>query len=286
MGKTFTDRSQRRISDSVRYTEAEQRNLAGPGRPPALVPHDICRFEMVAALSLPQNGPGTSVAYKLRWEPTQTHVGMSYDTLARIGSLPTDSNFDRNAIPAEQWSGDYSGGYPPDDHLERILLLDGLRNHSKMLTEGDDVGAYGVAWKPHDSLARRLYATGEPFWEILTMQTPGRFVGHLQSALTVDTASVTARAFRQDGTSATAGHVTLDGYDPFGPGWIAKNGNVDITVYNPPGIATQYVFKGDNGGVVWCAWNMRLGQYYIYQAECPAVTDGESYLGREYYSTG
>ena len=282
MAKYFSDRAAPRIANSVRYTEQEQRDTRGPPRWILPVPHEICRFEMTAALSLPQNGPGTSWAYKSRWKPDSSHEGLDYDTFT------TKNDY---AVPATKWQGDYEGL----GSGEKIIVLDHLRTHSKMATEGEDVGAYGLAWKPHDSRALFTGAqpTGDPegpktdypFWEILYMQTPGDFVGHVQSALTTSTASVVVRAFRQDGTTATTGHVTFDGYDVFGPGWIAGTGggNVDITVYNQPGAVTSYLFEADDGGVVYCKWNMRLSKYYIYQAECPEVTDAESYLGDEYY---
>lgn len=284
MGKYFSDRAADRIAVTVRDSEQRRRDTGGPPRLHLPVPHEICRFEMGAALSVPQNGPGVSWAHKLRWKNDSSHVGWDY------GEFTSKWGY---TVPAETWMGDYE----VLENLERIVVVDFMRNHSKMATAGDDVGAYGLAWKPHDSIAQftEAQATGdpsghkraEPFWEILWMQTPGDFVGHVQSALTTSTASVRARAFRQDGTTATTGHVTFGGYDVFGPEWIDDtdkgNGNVDIDVYNQPGAVTQYLFEADSGGVVYCKWNMRLSKYYIYQAECPEVTDAESYLAGEYY---
>jgi hypothetical protein len=97
------------------------------------------------------------------------------------------------------------------------------------------------------------------------MQTPGMFTGALDSELTTSTASVSVTAFRADKGS---GHITWDGYDPFGDGWSAANGGAKITVYNLPA-DSDYIFEGSSGNTAFCEWNMREGKYYFTQMQCP-----------------
>ena len=243
-----------------------------------MVPFEICRFEMQAELAVTQNGPGTSVGFKLRWEPTKSHVGMEYDTLC-TATAPGQPQHGTNRYPidATKWTGDVSTVYGEDNHVQKILLLDSMRNHSKMMTEGDDVGAYGIAWKPHDGLVRRSDDDPLPFWDILSMQTPGRFTGRLNAELATSESSVAVTAFR---TGGGTGHITWDGYDPFGPGWSDANDGMIITVYNVPA-SSGYIYQGAIGATAYCQWNMRESKYYIYQMECPDVL-GETFKDQLY----
>lgn len=147
-------------------------------------------------------------------------------------------------------------------------VTDSMRMHTKMATEGSDVGAYGLAWVPDVPLKGDPHNTT---WEILTMQTPGNFMGRLQTELTTGIGTVEVEAFRPSGS----GHITFDGYDPFGDGWIAANGGRLITVYNPPAqwdsvgeTFDAFMHEGDQYGVVFCKWFARLARYYIYHVEC------------------
>jgi len=260
----FPDQETRRIADAVRRVEADPRDLTRRFRKWGPVPIEITRFEMTEALNLPQNGPGVSWAHRLRWSRDDSHVGWDYDTFL--------------GIPGEEWYGDYTGGFAPDNHVEKIILVDGLRKHSKMLTrtsgtEGD-VGAYGIAWKPQDGPVLTdwdhsgyydLPPVGKNFavWEVLSMQTPGDFWGRLDLPLDRDDAAVDVTAFRMWGT----GHYTLFGYDVFGP----LHGTT-IEVYNPKGSwdgssFEGYQFAGHAGDVVYCRWHMRENRYVIMAVE-------------------
>jgi hypothetical protein len=135
-----TSRSAERIADAVRAHERQATDLRRHDNPPHLVPIEFCIFEMLDALVLPQNGPGVARANKLRWDPDASHAGMQYDTFLGISQ--------------GNWSGDLTDVFRPDDPdetKEEIILLDHTRRHSKMATADGDVGAYGIAWKPHES---------------------------------------------------------------------------------------------------------------------------------------
>lgn len=178
--------------------------------------------------------------------------------------------------------GDALDNLTPLEDSRPIRVVDSMRMHSKMATESPDVGAYGLARVPPDAMVDDPY---QAVWEIITMQTPGIFTGRVQSELTKNTASIIARAFRTD---EAAGHITHEGYDPFGAGWAAANGGeLDITVYNPPAVWNgssfdEYLFESPDDGVVWCRWDMRESRYYIFQAECP-LDEQESFLMGHFY---
>jgi len=210
-----------------------------------------------------------------RWWIIPPRRGMVRFEMTEVLALPQSGSGSANAYLLDWVAGD------PLDNLtareDTILVVDGMRMFSKMATESPDVGAYGIAWTPDDPMLDSPYSAT---WEILTMQTPGMFTGSLDSALTTSTSSVVVTAFRTD---KAAGHITHEGYDPFGAGWSDANGGLKITVYNPPGGGVPYIFEGDSGGTVLCRWNMRESRYYIIQAECPLDAE-ESFLLSQFFN--
>jgi len=213
----------------------------------------MCRFEMVDALTIPQSGSGYADARFLNWV-----------------------------------DGDALDNLTPDEAGDTIRVVDSMRTFSKMATAqnvedtgglyGDvgtlwsDVGAYGLAWIPDDPMVDSPYTAA---WEILYMQVPGMFVGELANDLTTSTPSVTVVAIRADKES---GHITWEGYDPFGTAWALNvdpaDPTFDITVYNLPGGLNSYVFEGSATGTVLCRWNARENKYYMIQVECPLDEQG------------
>ena len=151
-----------------------------------------------------------------------------------------------------------------------IKLVDSMRMHSKMATEGDDVGAYGLAWIADDPPVKPPY---EALWEIITMQTPGPFYGILQTPLSRKAGGGESTATVEVFDVKGGGHRTLWGYDVFGPGWSAAYGGPYITVYNPPRENSETTTPPDNPGLFWfdakigtcvfCMWHMRDNRYYV-----------------------
>jgi len=273
VGNTFTDRSTRRIADVVRTVERMPTDLTREPAEVRVVPFEICRFEMTEALTVPQNGPGTGRAWKLRWSPTETHVGLNYDTLnswtpgAILDATGGISYYE--TWPATDWRGDYTSDFGDSEvgyHEEPITVVDFLRRHSKPATPDGVVGAYGIAWNPHDGPIDLPNVGSRPVWEILAMQTPDDFYGRLEGNLDTSDASEYVTVFRPDGTT---GHQTVGpgGYDYF----LAGDSQL---VWNPPADWNSgtssfdgYLFAGETGDVVRCSWNMRESKYYITQIE-------------------
>lgn len=265
---TFSDNATRRIAAAVRAHEREPRDLTRDGVPLASVPFEICRFEMTAALELPEVGPGCSWGYKLHWNPHLSHEGFDYGTLLGYSRNGTDWF----SATSANWTGNYDTGYSAtgDSYQTReevITILDPWRNHSKMASVGNDVGAHGLAWKPHDLYIEDTHRKRPAadldiaYWEIIFMQTPAPFYGRLQGDLDFSDAWRDVTVFALE----DLGHRTLGGYDPFGDGYGTTE-----RVYNPPaqyndgtGNYDAYQFAGEEDDVVYCEWHMRKGRYYI-----------------------
>ena len=126
---------------------------------------------------------------------------------------------------------------------ETITVHDVHGLFSKPATAAGDDGALGVA----------VFAADKARWEIISMQTPGDFIG----ALTQD-------CHQWDSPVVVTKVAMLGGYDIFGP----NHGN-EISVANPTGGGNQgqYWFSGRQGDRVICRWNMQQGQYYIAAVE-------------------
>ena len=132
-----------------------------------------------------------------------------------------------------------------------------------MATASGDVGAYGIAWWPHDKpvgnhLSLGSEYSGDAAWEILTMQNPGPFFGTVNSTAhpsgwTSSDSTITVDAFDADGGG---GHIPLSGYDVFGP-----NHGSEIDVTNILG------YGGEADETVFCMWNIRDNTYYIIAKE-------------------
>jgi len=159
-----------------------------------------------------------------------------------------------------------------------------LRMHSKMATGGDDVGAYGLAWKPQTDGPIKVvrgrqgqpidpYSPPDeqyPVWFIANMQTPGPFFGVLTADLTRADRGVLVRAIDIKRAISNPlhplplGHRTLSGYDVFGPGF----GDV-IAAKNPPvdEAGTSYWFEGKQDQVAFCVWHARANDYVIVMME-------------------
>lgn len=213
------------------------------------------RFEMSNALVCPQHGHNTVEVSELDW--------VDYGTDA------ADNLTDHDGAATE-----YQG--------TTFKVTDTLRMHSKMATQdaGDpenmDVGAYGIAWWPHDKpvgnhLSLGGEYSGDAAWEILTMQIPGPFFGIVTEGSGFDTTDSPISVAATD-ISGQGGHRTLSGYDPFGAGWAAVNGSYGTPPDPKIDVSNQLGFAGEQDDLVFCMWNIRDNQYYIIAKEAVEQT--------------
>lgn len=216
------------------------------------------RFEMTAALDLPQTGFGSAWVRELDWAA----FGEGLTTISA-----EDKGYD--------WVPSYIDGGETRYRLNEFVVSDTQRKHSKMVTPEGVVGAYGIAWWPHDKPRDEsqfhedvAIPPCDRCWEILTMQTPGPFYGLAQTSFTQASATVPVKAVH---IMDTAGHITTGGYDPFLPGTYDE-----LNVYNPPAAAAfdgtpeggPYWFAGGSATpadsqILYCEWNMRQSRYEI-----------------------